>query len=187
MEFFNGSGKAVDTIPSDNIAFYEMLAEIVNEEPADVFTPLERFYMQSIGIEKGKPFNPDAKTRACSRKPPGPDRPWHEPTVLLHPDPRHLLLRRRKWQYGGDVPYTFMKDGVLYGDRRAYVYYMALGNSPAMMDKNIGKGSYYLWTYKTRQAIFSTAPRTTSCTSHPTSRPRTSGPCSSTTLLAASD
>src|SRR5687768_4872503 len=25
---------------------------------------------------------------------------------------------------------------------------MALGNSPAMMDKNIGIGSYYLWAYK---------------------------------------
>ena len=33
-------------------------------------------------------------------------------------------------------------------DRRAYVYYMALGNSPAMMAKNVGIGSYYLWTYK---------------------------------------
>ena len=41
-----------------------------------------------------------------------------------------------------------MKDGVLQVDRRAYVYYMALGNSPAMMAKNVGVGSYYLWTYK---------------------------------------
>jgi hypothetical protein len=39
-------------------------------------------------------------------------------------------------------------DGVLEVDRRAFVYYMALGNSPAMMSKNIGVGSYYLWTYK---------------------------------------
>ena len=46
------------------------------------------------------------------------------------------------------MPYTFVKDGVLQVDRRAYVYYMALGNSPAMMAKNVGVGSYYLWTYK---------------------------------------
>jgi hypothetical protein len=39
-------------------------------------------------------------------------------------------------------------DGVLEVDRCAFVYYMALGNSPAMMSKNIGVGSYYLWTYK---------------------------------------
>ena len=46
----------------------------------------------------------------------------------------------RHWQYVGDVPYTFVKDGVLQVDRRAYVYYMALGNSPAMMAKNVGVG-----------------------------------------------
>ena len=45
----------------------------------------------------------------------------------------------RKWQYVGDVPYNWLKDGVLQVDRRAYVYYMAVGNSPAMMAKNIGR------------------------------------------------
>ena len=63
MEFLNGSGKAIDTIHSDTFTFFEMLSKLVEEEPADIFTPLERFYMQTIGIEKGKPFNPDAKTR----------------------------------------------------------------------------------------------------------------------------
>src|SRR5262245_20933617 len=45
MEFLNGSGKVIDTIHSDNFTFYEALAQLVNEEPADVFTPLERGYM----------------------------------------------------------------------------------------------------------------------------------------------
>ena len=49
--------------PPDTIAFFEMLAQLVNEEPAEVFTPLERFHMQAIGIEKGKPFDPDAKVQ----------------------------------------------------------------------------------------------------------------------------
>ena len=64
------------------------------------------------------------------------------------PDPDTYYYEDRKWQYVGDVPYNFVKDGVLQVDRRAYVYYMALGNSPAMMAKNVGVGSYYLWTYK---------------------------------------
>ena len=64
MEFLNGSGKPIDTIHSDTITFFEMLAQLVDEEPAEVFTPLERFHMQAIGIEKGKPFNPDPKTKA---------------------------------------------------------------------------------------------------------------------------
>ena len=64
------------------------------------------------------------------------------------PDPDTYYYKYRKWQFVGDVPYNFLKDGVLEVDRRAYVYYMALGNSPAMMDKNVGVGSYYLWAYK---------------------------------------
>ena len=64
------------------------------------------------------------------------------------PVPDTYYYKDRKWQFVGDVPYNFLKGGVLEIDRRAYVYYMALGNSPAMMDKNVGVGSYYLWTYK---------------------------------------
>ena len=64
MEFLNGSGQPIDTIHSDNITFFEMLSQLVNEEPAEVFTPLERFTMQAIGIEKNKPFSPDAKAKA---------------------------------------------------------------------------------------------------------------------------
>ena len=40
------------------------LAMLVEEEPRSSFSPFERFQMQAIGIEKGKPFNPDDKTKA---------------------------------------------------------------------------------------------------------------------------
>jgi hypothetical protein len=63
MEFFNGSEKAINTVHPDTIAFFEMLAQLVNDEPADVFTPLERFYMQAVGIKHGKPFTPDPTTK----------------------------------------------------------------------------------------------------------------------------
>ena len=69
-------------------------------------------------------------------------------------DPDTFFYKDRKWQYIGNVPYDFNKDGVLEIDRRAYVYYMALGNSPAMMAKNVGIGSYYLWTYKDASGSF---------------------------------
>jgi hypothetical protein len=64
-------------------------------------------------------------------------------------DRRTIFYPDRQWQYVGDVPYDNMsKNGILEVDRRAYLYYMALGNSPAMMEKNVGVGSYYLWTYR---------------------------------------
>ena len=148
MEFLNGSGKAIDTIHSDTITFFEMLAQLVSEEPAEVFTPLERFHMQAIGIEHGKPFNPDPKAKTLLSEAAHAAAAMARANTYASPDPDTYYYKDGKWQYVGDVPYTFIKDGVLQVDRRAYVYYMALGNSPAMMAKNIGVGSYYLWTYK---------------------------------------
>jgi hypothetical protein len=148
MEFLNGSGQPIDTIHSDTISFFEMLSQLVNEEPADVFTPLERFYMQAIGIEKGKPFAPDAKNKALLTQAAHAAAAMARANSFASRDAGTYYYPDRKWQYVGEVPYDFVKDGVLQVDRRAYVYYMALGNSPAMMSKNIGLGSYYLWTYK---------------------------------------
>ena len=64
MEFMNGSGKDIDTLFPDNFRFFELLAMLVDEEPLDSFGPLERSMMQAIGIEKGKAFTPDDKTKA---------------------------------------------------------------------------------------------------------------------------
>ncbi len=44
--------------------------------------------------------------------------------------------------------YTFLQDGAPLIDVRNNAYYMAAGNSPAMMEKNIGQGSQYLWAYR---------------------------------------
>ena len=148
MEFLNGSGQAIDTIHPDTFTFFELLAQLVNEEPADVFTPLERFHMQAIGIEKGKPFNPDAKTSDAALGGRAGRSAIARANSFASPTADTYFYEDRNWQYVGDVPYNFVKDGVLEVDRRAYVYYMALGNSPAMMAKNVGVGSYYLWAYK---------------------------------------
>ncbi len=154
MEFLNGSGQPIDMIHADTITFFEQLAELVNEEPAEIFTPLERFYMQSIGIERRKQFAPDAALTALLSGAATAAGAMARANSFASQDPGTVYYADRHWQYVGDVPYTFEKDGVLEVDRRAYVYYMALGNSPAMMAKNVGAGSQYLWTYRDDKGAF---------------------------------
>ena len=148
MEYLNGSGKAIDTIHPDTGKFFDMLAQVVDDEPADVFAPLERFYMQAIGIEKGKPFKPDAKTKSLLSEAARAGGAIARANSFASRISNTYYYSDRKWQYIGDVPYDFVKNGIVQVDHRAYAYYMALGNSPAMMSKNVGVGSYYLWTYK---------------------------------------
>ncbi|HVT89167.1 MAG TPA: DUF1254 domain-containing protein [Tepidisphaeraceae bacterium] len=154
MEFLNGSGKEVDTIHSDNFSFYEQLAQLVNEEPADLFTPLERFYMQAIGIEHGKLFKPDEKTKNLLSDAARYGAATARANSFASDDRGTYYYDDKQWQYVGDVPYTWMANGILQVDRRAYAYYMAVGSSPAMMAKNVGVGSYYLWTYKDAKGQF---------------------------------
>ncbi|HKE86355.1 MAG TPA: DUF1254 domain-containing protein [Vicinamibacterales bacterium] len=154
MEFMNGSGQAIDTIHSDTIAFFEQLEVLVNEEPADVFTPLERFQMQAIGIEKGKPFAPDEKRRALLSEAARAAAAIARANCFASNDRGTYYYPDRQWQAISGMPYDFMRDGVLQVDLRAFVYYMAVGNSPAMIAKNVGAGSQYLWTYKDASGDF---------------------------------
>jgi hypothetical protein len=147
MEFIDGSGKDIDTLFPDNFHFFELLAMLVDEEPLDSFGPLERFQMQTLGIEKGKPFRPDEKTKALLEEAArlggaiARANTYAPPAVTYYTD--------RRWQgVPAGMTYTFTQDGAPQIDARDNVYYMAAGNSPAMMEKNVGQGSQYLWTYR---------------------------------------
>ena len=61
--FVEGSGQAFNTIPPTGLAFYELLNELVQEQPTGS-TDIERMgQMAAIGIVKGKPFAPDERMR----------------------------------------------------------------------------------------------------------------------------
>src|SRR5262249_44370141 len=123
-EVLNGSGQAIDTIHADTIAFFEQLAVTVNEEPADVFTPLERFYLQAIGIVKDKPFAPDTKMRALLSEAAHTAGAVARANSFASRDRETYYYPNRRWQGLTKTPYTFMQDGVLQIDRRAFAYYM---------------------------------------------------------------
>jgi hypothetical protein len=147
MEFQNGSGKQIDTLFPDNFHFFELLAMLVEEEPLESFGPLERWQMQAIGIEKGKPFAPDAKTRALLEEAARLGGAMARATTYA-PPPGGYYYPDRHWQgMPAGMTYKFERDGAPQIDARNNLYYMAAGNSPAMMDKNVGQGSQYLWTY----------------------------------------
>src|SRR5262245_56442791 len=149
MQFLNGSHQKIDTLFPDNDRFFDLLAMLVEEEPLETFTPFERFQMASIGIEKGKPFKPDQKARALLAEAARLGGAMARANTYASPAAEVYYYPDRKWQ--GFLPgsdYTFTKNGAPQIDARNNVYYMAAGNSPAMMEKNVGKGSQYLWTYR---------------------------------------
>ena len=61
--FHEGSGKVMNTIPPNDFSYYEMLNEIVQQEPATSLDPELMGPIAAIGIVKGKPFAPDARMK----------------------------------------------------------------------------------------------------------------------------
>ena len=58
-----GGGKPMDAIPPRGYGYWELLAEAINHDPVE---PRDRFFhamLKPLGIEKGKPFNPDARQK----------------------------------------------------------------------------------------------------------------------------
>ena len=63
MEFINVSGKNMNTVLPTDFTFYERLNDVVQKEP-EGFLDLEVLgLLRSIGIVKGKPFNPDVRMK----------------------------------------------------------------------------------------------------------------------------
>src|SRR5262245_18459103 len=142
-------GDVIDTLFPDNIRFYELLAMLVEEEPLEVFGPVERWQMQAIGNEKGKPFRPDENTKALLSEAARLGGAMARANTFACSSPGDFYYPDRKWQgIQSGMTYLVERQGAPQIDARNSVYYMAAGNSAAMMEKNVDQGSQYLWTYR---------------------------------------
>ncbi len=63
MEFISGTGKSFNTIHDNDFHFYEHVNEVIQEEPLEMIDAETRGLLASIGIEKGKEFNPDERMK----------------------------------------------------------------------------------------------------------------------------
>jgi len=160
--FHEGSGKVMNTIPPNDWSYYEMLNEVVQQEPATALDPELMGPIAAIGIVKGKPFAPDARMK----------RIMTEALKVANATSRSLFMnpRNRSWYYYADsnwqnmlfatgyefetpIPMItrqgvkpFPATGYRQLDARRAFFYGVTGITPAMAMRLTGIGSTYLWT-----------------------------------------
>ena len=61
--FVEGSGKAFNTVPPSDFGFFELMNEVVQDEPAGSTSAELMGQLAAIGIVKGQPFEPDERMR----------------------------------------------------------------------------------------------------------------------------
>ena len=149
MQFVNVSGKAFCTVAPADYAFWDLLNQVVQEEPSESLDPIRLGFYASIGIEKNKPFAPDARMKKILT----------EAAAVGDATARAIAFRMRlkeafyyansSWQLPFVGGYKFQtQPDVLNMDAYIYYYFMATGVTPAMEEKMVGQGSQYAWTAK---------------------------------------
>jgi hypothetical protein len=143
-KFINVSGKAFNTIGPADYSAFEYVNHVIQAEPTDALDPDTAGVFAAIGIEKGKPFAPDARMKKILT----------EAAAVGDATARTLAYRcRMKDAYyypdsawmtlfiGGS--YKFEQNGVRLLDAYSFFFFYATGITPAMAAKMVGQGSQY--------------------------------------------
>jgi hypothetical protein len=156
--FHEGSGVAFNTVPPSDYHVYEMLNDVVQQEPATTLDPELMGPLAAIGIVKGKPFAPDDRMK----------RIMTEAAALGNATSRSIWMKPRDWAYYSGSSWfnplfisgyefetpipeitregvrPFPPTGYRTLDARTWFFYGAAGIAPAMAMRLTGIGSQYL-------------------------------------------
>ena len=136
VKFVNLSGVPSNFVAPADYAFWELLNEAVQEEPPQGSDPTTLGLFASIGIIKGKPFNPDARMKKILA----------DAADIGAVTARAIAYKIRD-KDGFIYPDSFWRvsPGVSNLDGAIFFYYIATGVTPAMAEKMVGEGSQYPW------------------------------------------
>ncbi|MGB5809896.1 MAG: DUF1254 domain-containing protein [Polyangiales bacterium] len=158
--FHEASGKVMNTVPPNDWSYYEVLDQVVQEEPSTTLDAELMGPLAAIGIVKGQPFSPDARMKkiltealalanATSR------------TLVIHPrDESWFYYPGSAWwnplfssgyQFETPIPQITPQGAKPYSptgyrqlNARTMFFYGAIGITPAMAMRLTGIGSQYL-------------------------------------------
>jgi hypothetical protein len=152
MNFVNVSGKFHNTIHRMDFGFWEELNETIQAEPIEGLDVDLRGLLASIGIEKGRAFEPDERMKKILTEAAKVGSVTARALTARPRDQRHYLYPgERVWTNPFvEGRYDFVLDGARLLDSRTYMHFYATGITPAMAIKNVGKGSQYAIAYLDR-------------------------------------
>jgi hypothetical protein len=160
--FHEGSGKVMNTLPPNDWTYFEMLNEVVQQEPATVLDPELMGPIAAIGIVKGKKFAPDERMKAILTDALKIGNATSRTLFMSPRDRSWFYYDNANWQnmlfvtgYEFETPIPmitkegvkpFPSTGYRQLDARQAFFYGVTGITPAMAMRLPGIGSTYLWT-----------------------------------------
>ena len=144
MKFVNMSGRVMNTVHANNFKFFEEVNQIIQEEPAGAYGPDMTGLFMAIGMEKGKPFAPDARMKRILTDSVAVGNATARAIDFRNRSQEALIYPGRHWTtpfIGGS--YEWLKNGARNFDARTLFFYAATIDTPAMAMAMPGIGSQY--------------------------------------------
>jgi hypothetical protein len=146
-EFFSMSGRdGYNAVPPNDYTYWEMLNQLVQEEPVGEADPETRGLLASLGIVKGTPFEPDERMREILTDAVAIGNAYARAnTVFPRDSGQRIYGPDSEWMMGfADKDTTFLLgNGGRRFDSRLWMHYNAVVVTPAMAVTVPGRGSDY--------------------------------------------
>jgi len=147
VKFANASGIPSNFVFPTDYSFWNLLNDVIQEEPSEGSDPTTLGLFASIGIQKGKPFNPDSRMKKILEDAANIGAVTARTIAFKIRDKDAYFYPNSAWRlpfFGG---YKFeVSPGVANLDGAAFFYFFATGVTPAMAMKMVGEGSQYPWS-----------------------------------------
>jgi hypothetical protein len=147
LTFIDMSAKPFNMVNPADYRYWELLDQAVQAEPTASLDQIRLGFYASIGIQKGKPFAPDARMKKILTEAAAVGDATARATAFQMRDRNGYYYDNSNWQLPFVGGYKFQSQpGVLNLDGYNFYYFMATGVTPAMEEKMVGSGSQYAWT-----------------------------------------
>ncbi|MFT3685314.1 MAG: DUF1254 domain-containing protein [Phycisphaerales bacterium] len=148
LNFIDVSDRAIDSSClkwEDNLQYWEKLNEVIQSEPL-----VEKFFpmygqLAALGIEKGKPYKPNARMTGILERAAKVGREQMLVSAFASNRPDRMAWPDRKWEWASLVPGSvqFETPGGIDLEARDRWFAQAIVTSPAMFRRDAGAGSLY--------------------------------------------
>ncbi len=147
LTFVNMSGTPFNMVAPADYSFWEMLNQVVQEEPTDSVDATTLGFWASVGIVKGKPFTPDARMKKILTEAAAVGDATGRALAYRSREKSAYFFDNRQWKRAFIGGYKFeWQPGVPNLDAAAMFFFVATGVTPAMDTQIVGEGSTYPWT-----------------------------------------
>jgi len=152
--YANATGVGINPLPAEDGTVFDMLNEIVQYEPAEMFGAEQLGRLATLGIVKGKPFSPDPRMSRILDQGAKQGVAMSRAIVYASRDPDIRYWPNRRWEKMFLHNTTFERNGVNDIDARTLWHYQAIVVSPNLVSTTPGQGTAYLTAFRDNQGEY---------------------------------